>query len=161
MDGNLTTLDRLSRIFLYKRYFNYPLETANVVRNLPTWVLIRAFLDYFLIRIRNRIRPIPDDNFENWTRKRFGNTVYKVFFGTYTEKAWGMNAQADLGRLGGAADLAPVADGRGAGRRSSSARRVRPPPRRSRASGIPQPRRDRRDLPALPRGDRGGAAGRC
>ena len=92
MDGNLTTLERLSRIFLYKRYFNYPLETGNVVRNLPLWVLIRAFVDYFAIRIRNRIKPIPDDNFENWTRKRFGNTVYKVFFGTYTEKAWGMSA---------------------------------------------------------------------
>lgn len=92
MAGNLTTLERLSRIFLYKRYFNYPLETGNVVRNLPPWVLIRAFVDYFAIRIRNRIRPIPDDNFENWTRKRFGNTVYKIFFGTYTEKAWGMSA---------------------------------------------------------------------
>jgi protoporphyrinogen oxidase len=93
MDGNLTTLERLSRIFLYKKYFNYPLETGNVVRNLPLWVLVRAFLDYFLIRIQNRIRPIPDDNFENWTRKRFGNTVYKVFFGMYTEKAWGINAR--------------------------------------------------------------------
>ena len=92
MAGNLTTLERLSRIFLYKRYFNYPLETGNVVRNLPPWVLVRAFIDYFAIRIRNRIRPIPDDNFENWTRKRFGNTVYKVFFGAYTEKAWGMRA---------------------------------------------------------------------
>jgi len=92
MAGNLTTLERLSRIFLYKRYFNYPLETGNVVRNLPPWVLVRAFADYFAIRIRNRIKPIPDDNFENWTRKRFGNTVYKVFFGTYTEKAWGMSA---------------------------------------------------------------------
>jgi protoporphyrinogen oxidase len=92
MAGNLTTLERLSRIFLYKRYFNYPLETGNVVRNLPPWVLVRAFVDYFAIRIRNRIRPIPDDNFENWTRKRFGNTVYKIFFGTYTEKAWGMSA---------------------------------------------------------------------
>lgn len=92
MGGNLTTLDRLSRIFLYKKYFDYPLTTTNVVTNLPPWVLARAFLDYFAIRIRNRIKPIPDDNFENWTRKRFGNTLYKLFFGTYTEKAWGMSA---------------------------------------------------------------------
>ena len=93
MGDNLTTLERLSRIFLYKRYFNYPLETGNVVRNLPFWVLVRAFVDYFAIRIRNRIKPIPDDNFENWTRKRFGSTVYRIFFGTYTEKAWGMSAR--------------------------------------------------------------------
>jgi protoporphyrinogen oxidase len=93
MAGNLTTLDRLSRIFLYKKYFNYPLESTNVVRNLPPWVLFRAFLDYFVIRIQNKIKPIPDDNFENWTKKRFGKTLYKTFFGTYTEKAWGMNAR--------------------------------------------------------------------
>ena len=92
MGDNLTTLDRLSRIFLYKKYFDYPLATTNVVRNLPPWVLARAFVDYFAIRLRNRIKPIPDDNFENWTRKRFGNTLYKLFFGTYTEKAWGMSA---------------------------------------------------------------------
>jgi protoporphyrinogen oxidase len=93
MDGNLTTLERLSRIFLYKKYFNYPLKTGNVVRNLPPQVLLRAFLDYFLIRLQNRIKPIPDDHFENWTKKRFGNTLYKLFFGTYTEKAWGMSAR--------------------------------------------------------------------
>jgi protoporphyrinogen oxidase len=79
MDGNLTTLERLSRIFLYKKYFNYPLESTNVVKNLPPWVLFRAFLDYFLIRIQNKIKPIPDDNFENWTKKRFGNTLYRSF----------------------------------------------------------------------------------
>jgi protoporphyrinogen oxidase len=93
MDGNLTTLERLSRIFLYKKYFNYPLKTGNVVRNLPPRVLVRAFVDYFAIRIQNRIKPIPDDNFENWTKKRFGKTLYDLFFGTYTEKAWGMSAR--------------------------------------------------------------------
>jgi protoporphyrinogen oxidase len=93
MDGNLDTLERLSRIFLYRKYFNYPLETSNVVRNLPPWVIARVFFDYFAIRVRNWIKPIPDDNFENWTKKRFGNTLYKLFFGTYTEKAWGMSAQ--------------------------------------------------------------------
>src|SRR3712207_4522510 len=44
MAGNLTTLERLSRIFLYKKYFNYPLKTGNVVRNLPPRVLLRAFI---------------------------------------------------------------------------------------------------------------------
>lgn len=92
MEGDLEILERLSRIFLYKKYFNYPLVTSNVVRNLPPWVLFRAFVDYLAIRVQNAIRPIPDDNFRNWTMKRFGKTLYEVFFGTYTEKAWGMPA---------------------------------------------------------------------
>ncbi len=82
--------DRLSRIFMLGKFFNYPLKAGNVVTSLPPWLLIRSFLDYLAIRIENRLRPIPDDCFQNWVLKRFGKTLYRLFFGTYTEKAWGM-----------------------------------------------------------------------
>lgn len=82
--------NRLSRIFMLGRFFNYPLKASNVIRNLPPWLLIRSFWDYMLARVQNRFRPIPDDCFQNWILKRFGKTLYRLFFGTYTEKAWGM-----------------------------------------------------------------------
>ena len=90
LDENYDMRERLSRIFMQGRFFNYPLKASNVMRNLPFTFLVRAFADYLAVRVRDRIRPIPDDCFENWVRKRFGNTLYKMFFGTYTEKAWGM-----------------------------------------------------------------------
>ncbi|MHC4941732.1 MAG: FAD-dependent oxidoreductase [Planctomycetota bacterium] len=82
--------ERLSRIFMRDQFFNYPLKASNVLRNLPVSFLVKAFADYFGIRVYNFFKPIPDDCFENWTKKRFGNTLYKMFFGTYTEKAWGL-----------------------------------------------------------------------
>jgi protoporphyrinogen oxidase len=90
---NLASRDRLSRIYLRRRFFHYPLVATNVLRNLPPHVLGRAVFDYLAIRLRNRFRPIPDDCFENWVLKRFGATLYRMFFGMYTEKAWGMSCR--------------------------------------------------------------------
>jgi protoporphyrinogen oxidase len=86
--GNVHDRERMSRIYLFKRFFYYPLRAGNVIRNLPPLVLVRAFLDYWIMWVRQRLRPLPDDSFENYVRKRFGNTLYRIFFGTYTEKAW-------------------------------------------------------------------------
>lgn len=82
--------NRLSRIYLRGKFFNYPLNAGNVVRNLPPWLLAKAFLDYLWVRAKNAVKPIPDDCFQNWVLKRFGKTLYDLFFGTYTEKAWGI-----------------------------------------------------------------------
>jgi protoporphyrinogen oxidase len=90
MDNDLVVRDRQSRIYLKGRFFFYPLQAGNVLRNLPPHILVKAFLDYIWIRIKNRIRPIPDTNFENWVMKRFGKTLYDIFFGMYTEKTWQM-----------------------------------------------------------------------
>lgn len=90
LDGNWDYRDRLSRIFLKKRFVDYPLKGNMMHKALPPLLLVRAGVDYVLVRIRNFFRPIPDDNFENWVVKRFGRTLYEVFFGMYTRKAWGI-----------------------------------------------------------------------
>jgi protoporphyrinogen oxidase len=90
LDENWDYRDRLSRIFLKKRFVDYPLKGNMMHKALPPHLLVKAAFDYFVVRIRNAIRPIPDDNFENWVVKRFGRTLYEVFFGMYTRKAWGI-----------------------------------------------------------------------
>lgn len=82
--------NRLSRIFMLGKFFHYPLKAGNVLVSLPPWLLVRSFVDYLVVRVRHRLKPIPDDCFQNWVLKRFGKTLYRLFFGTYTEKAWGM-----------------------------------------------------------------------
>ena len=90
LDGNWDYRARLSRIYMQRRFFDYPLKAGNVVRSLSPWLLFKSFWDYLAARLRNMVRPIPDDNFENWVIKRFGRTLYELFFGTYTRKAWGI-----------------------------------------------------------------------
>lgn len=90
LGDNVCEAQRVSRIFLYNRFFDYPLKGGNVVKSLPKTVLLRAFFDYAAVKIRNIFARKPDDNFENWVVNRFGRKLYKVFFGTYTEKTWGI-----------------------------------------------------------------------
>jgi protoporphyrinogen oxidase len=92
LDGNRISATRQSRIVLFNRFFDYPLRAGNVLRNLPPLVLLRAFLDYFWVRLTERLRLShhSDDNFEGWVTKRFGRTLYDLFFGRYTRKAWKM-----------------------------------------------------------------------
>jgi protoporphyrinogen oxidase len=90
LDNEVVIRDRLSRIYMQRRFFHYPLKAQNVFENMPKGLLVRACWDYVWIRCRQIFRPIPDDNFENWVLKRFGRTLYEMFFGTYTAKAWKM-----------------------------------------------------------------------
>jgi protoporphyrinogen oxidase len=92
LGDNHRVATRLSRIVLFGRFFDYPLRAGNVLRNLPPLVLLRAFADYLWVRFTERagLSRHSDENFEGWVTKRFGRTLYELFFGRYTEKAWKM-----------------------------------------------------------------------
>ncbi|MFT5287193.1 MAG: protoporphyrinogen oxidase [Planctomycetota bacterium] len=88
LDNEVVIRERLSRIYMQGKFFNYPLKLGNVLASLPTGIMFRAMRDYMWIRFVQLFKKIPDDNFENWVLKRFGRTLYEMFFGTYTAKAW-------------------------------------------------------------------------
>ncbi|MDF1800445.1 MAG: FAD-dependent oxidoreductase [Planctomycetota bacterium] len=90
LDNEVVIRERLSRIYMQGKFFNYPLKLGNVLTALPKTIMVKAMWDYMWIRMRQWFKPIPDDNFENWVLKRFGRTLYEIFFGTYTSKAWKM-----------------------------------------------------------------------
>ncbi len=90
LDDEVVTRDRMSRIYMQGKFFDYPLKATNVIKSLPPMIMFRAIWDYAWIRMVQIFKKIPDDNFENWTIKRFGKTLYRIFFGTYTSKAWKM-----------------------------------------------------------------------
>lgn len=93
LGDNIVHAKRLSRIVLFNKFFDYPLVAKNVVTCMPRGLLVRAFWDYFLVRLKDRfgMSKLSDDDFEGWVTRRFGHTLYRVFFGQYTEKAWGMS----------------------------------------------------------------------
>jgi protoporphyrinogen oxidase len=90
LGGEVVVRQRRSRIHLRGRYFDYPLRLSNVLNNLPPGLLARAACDYLAARCAERLKPTPDEHFEGWVKKRFGRTLYELFFRPYTEKAWGM-----------------------------------------------------------------------
>jgi protoporphyrinogen oxidase len=90
LDSEVVIRDRLSRIYMQGKFFHYPLKAQNVLQNMPKGLMVKAIWDYLWIRCRQIFKPIPDSNFENWVLKRFGRTLYEMFFGSYTSKAWKM-----------------------------------------------------------------------
>ena len=90
LDGEVVRRERISRIFLRGRYFHYPLQLGDVITGLDRRILLGAVRDYLLVRLGSAFRRVPDVSFEQWVKKRFGRTLYELFFEAYTSKAWGM-----------------------------------------------------------------------
>lgn len=91
-EDNIVTAQRLSRIVMFGKLIDYPLVAKNVFKCMPKHLLVKALLDYVWVRFLDKtgLRKYDDLDFESWTTRRFGKTLYRIFFGQYTEKAWGM-----------------------------------------------------------------------
>lgn len=89
---NVVMAQRLSRIFLFNQLIEYPLVAGDVLRKMPFHMMVRAMLDYVWVRIQDRtgLKKFSDLDFESWVTRRYGRTLYRVFFGEYTEKTWGI-----------------------------------------------------------------------
>lgn len=81
---------RMSRIYYKNKFYDYPLKASNALFNLGVLEAIRCVLSYFYVRV---FPPKNQDNFENWVAARFGWRLYNIFFKTYTEKVWGIDAK--------------------------------------------------------------------
>lgn len=80
MGDDYIVVDRSSAVHLFGRYFPWPLDHRALFR-LPFKVMVSAGLDLL------RRRPPADENsFTEYTRSRYGDTLYRLFFKPYTEK---------------------------------------------------------------------------
>jgi len=94
-DDSFLQRPRMSRILYRGTLFDYPLKPLNALRGLGALESVRCVGSYLWARVRP---PKRQDNFEEWVSARFGRRLYEIFFKTYTEKVWGVDAteiQAD------------------------------------------------------------------
>lgn len=85
LGDDLLVRERMTRIFFRNELMPYPLELGPTFRTLGMADSALALLSY----VHARLRPLPEDSFENWVTNHFGRRVYQHFFKTYTEKVWG------------------------------------------------------------------------
>ena len=78
---------RLSRVYYGGRFFKYPLEPLDALRNLGAVEALRCLVSY--VRVQ-RQPPVHIHSFEDWVVSAFGRRLYEIFFKTYTEKVWGI-----------------------------------------------------------------------
>jgi protoporphyrinogen oxidase len=73
-------VDRSSAVHLFGRYFPWPLDHRALTR-LPLKVMVSSAFD-----LLKRNPPADDRSFTEYTRSRYGETLYQLFFKPYTEK---------------------------------------------------------------------------
>lgn len=93
MEGELVTVDRVSRIYFGGRYFDYPVGIRNVLRTAGPFASAHAVASYALSRVRARLFDRPVDNIEQAYVSQFGPKLYRMFFQRYTEKVWGRDCR--------------------------------------------------------------------
>ncbi len=80
MGDDYIVVDRSSAVHLFGRYFPWPLDHRALFR-LPFKVMVSAGFDLILKKA-----PKDENSFTEYTRSRYGDTLYRLFFKPYTEK---------------------------------------------------------------------------
>ena len=79
-------------LILKGRTLRYPFQPLEGLRKLPLTLSARMVSDYAVARLRHWARPVPETSFKSWGESRFGRTLYRLCFGDYTERVWGVSA---------------------------------------------------------------------
>ena len=87
LPNDMLTRNRLSRIYYQGKFYNYPLDAAEVISNLGKRLSLLSVASYAKAKFTARSTP---RNLEEWVTDKFGGRLYQMFFKSYTEKVWGM-----------------------------------------------------------------------
>lgn len=126
-DKWLRRVPRMSRIYYRGKFFSYPLDARNALRNLGVLEATRCVLSYLWAKIRP---PRNITSFEDWVSSRFGRRLFEIFFRSYTEKVWGMRCDeisADWAaqRIKGLSLRSALMNALGIGRRPGSGKAIK------------------------------------
>ena len=72
------------------KFVDYPLAPLEIVRQLPAKLIARIVREVVFQRLKSTVYTFSDHSFEHWVANRFGETLYKTYFGPYTRKVWGI-----------------------------------------------------------------------
>ncbi len=84
---------RLTRMYYKRKFFLYPVELKDALKNLGIFEGFLIGLSMLKVRLRSLFKKQPDNSFEDWVVNRFGRRLYHHFFKSYTEKLWGISTK--------------------------------------------------------------------
>ena len=89
MEGELVMVERISRIYYRGKYYMYPVEIGDVVKNAGPVTIVKAGMAFLWAATRYAVFNHPIRNMKDAYTAQFGSTLYEMFFRRYTEKVWG------------------------------------------------------------------------
>ncbi|HWR97389.1 MAG TPA: FAD-dependent oxidoreductase [Candidatus Methanoperedens sp.] len=90
LGDELIDVPRSSTILLRGRYVDYPLRPANALAALGPATTARVVGDWLVEQVRAAAGRRPDVSLEDWVVRRFGRTLFSIYFKEYSEKVWGL-----------------------------------------------------------------------
>lgn len=68
----------------------YPIKGLKALTVLDPLTALRGASDFFFSRFKLRLGNPGETSFEDWIVHRYGRTLYRIYFGPYAEKVWGL-----------------------------------------------------------------------
>ncbi len=87
----LIVVGRTSKIYLRRKFFDYPLKPLNALFGLGLMTTFGAVADYGVEKVRARFSGSRDVSLEDWVVRNFGRTMFNIYFREYSEKVWGID----------------------------------------------------------------------
>lgn len=87
LGNDIIKYNRLSRIYLDEKYYDYPPKPFNIIKNMgsiKTMAAAGSAMAEMMVPTKN------DGTVETYVQSSIGNYLYKNFFKGYTEKLWGI-----------------------------------------------------------------------
>lgn len=88
-----------TQVLIDKEIYDYPLKAGELIKKINPILGLRILFGYIYSYFRFYFRKGEYLSFEDWGLSNFGRTLYKISFGDYTEKVWGINPQKLSGKL--------------------------------------------------------------
>ncbi len=85
--GDFLLRPRMSRIYYEGKFYDYPINVLNALRNLGVVEAARCGLSFLKVRL---FPPRDQSSLEGYVVANYGWRLYDHFFRTYSEKVWGV-----------------------------------------------------------------------
>ena len=90
---NVNKVARNAKIWLHGKTMPFPLRMSDALTKLSPWLSFRIVSDFLIQQALGVIRKREPTSFEEWGVRQFGRTLYKLAFGNYSEKMWGLSGR--------------------------------------------------------------------
>ena len=88
---NIVEKKKISEIYYNGKYYSYPLQTRDLLKNMSIINIIIAGFSFLIARLKMLMKLSNEDCARTWIINRYGEYLYNDFFGPYTMKVWGVN----------------------------------------------------------------------
>ena len=89
----MVRVTRKASIYFRGKRVSSPLTPKEIFFGLEPLLAFSCGLDFLRTRVKHRFRlsKMKDENFKTWICNRFGEKLYNIYFGPYTQRVWGFD----------------------------------------------------------------------